>query len=297
MYYFRSMPALLLFVALAVCSCKTKKTNPYVSKPDTSIGGTDESYRSPLASPRSLLIDDGGSSDTAVIFVHSFAGSTRHWESQLSELRKSRRAIAFDMRAHGASPAAKDNNYSVEGFAEDIAAVVDSLQLAHVILVGQNLGAQAAVTYAAKFPGKVSGLLLMGLPVKTTSTRVTKIMDLLESEKYDTVMNAYLDYLLSNAQPATKNLLQEGLNKLTQNGVRKMVRGGLNFDPVPVLRKYTGPVMMLWSDEDQAQNTWKQLFPGINFQRIGGTSHWIQLDKPAEFNRVLKRFLQDLPRP
>lgn len=296
MIFTRLLSTLLLLFSLVVFSCKSKTNNPYVSNVDTSIHGTDEAYRPALPNPRALYIDDGGVGDTAVIFVHSFAGSTNHWQEQLKELRKTRRAIAFDMRAHGESPAAADNNYAVEAFASDIATVVDSLRLSHVIVVGQNLGADAAIAYAAKFPGKVKGLLLMGVPIKTTATRVTKVMDQLESEKYDTLMNAYLDYLLTNAKPGTKTLLHDGLLKLTKNGVRKMVRAGLNFDPVLSLRKYTGPVMMLASDEDNTQATWKQLFPKMEFKRMMGTSHWMQLDKPVLFNLILQQFLKDLPR-
>ena len=296
MIYTRLLSTLLLLISVSLFSCKNKGSNPYLSKVDSTIRGTDESYDPPLPNARALFIDDAGVGDTPVIFVHSFAGSTQHWQEQLKEIRKTRRAIAFDLRAHGASPAAIDKNYSVEAFATDIATVADSLKLSAFILVGQNLGAEAAIAYAAKYPGKVHGLLLMGVPVKTTSTRVTKLMDMLESEKYDTLMKSYLSYLLTNAKPATQTLLQDGLLKLTKNGVLKMVRAGLNFDPVPGLRKYTGPVMMLASDEDQAQSTWQQLFPKMQFKRIPGTSHWIQLDKPAEFNTVLQKFLKDLPR-
>ncbi len=292
----RLLVSLLLLFCVSLFSCKNKSSNPYISNVDSSIKGTDESYNPPLVNQRALFIDDGGVGDTAVIFIHSFAGSTLHWQEQLRELRKTRRAIAFDLRAHGASPAASDKNYSVEAFASDIATVADSLQLSQFILVGQNLGADAAIAYAAKFPGKVRGLLLMGVPIKTTATRVTKIMDMLESEKYDTLMNAYLAYLLTNAKPTTQALLQNGLLKLTKNGVVKMVRAGLNFDPVPGLRKYTGPVIMLSSDEDRAQDTWQQLFPKMEFKRISGTSHWMQLDKPQEFNAILQKFLRDLPR-
>ncbi len=287
---------LFLFVAVSLFSCENKGTNPYVSNLDSTIKGTDESYDPPLANSRGLFIDDGGVGDTPVIFIHSFAGSTRHWEAQLKELRKTRRAIAFDLRAHGASPAAADKNYSVEAFAADIATVIDSLELSHVILVGQNLGGDAAIAYTAKHPGKVHGLFLCGIPMKTTATRVTKIMNQLESEKYDTLMMAYLDNLLSNAQPATQTMLQAGLLKLTKNGVLKMVRAGLNYDPVPHLRKYTGPVLMLASDEDESQKTWQQLFPKMEFKRIQGTSHWTHLDKPDEFNTILQKFLKALPR-
>src|SRR5258705_877952 len=50
-----------------------------------------------------LFVTDGGAGDIAVVFVHSFSGSSRDWENQLEHLRPDRRAIAFDLRVHGQS--------------------------------------------------------------------------------------------------------------------------------------------------------------------------------------------------
>ena len=52
-----------------------------------------------------IFVDDGGDGDIPVLFVHSFGGSTTHWQYQLEPLRGSRRAIAMDMRGHGRSAA------------------------------------------------------------------------------------------------------------------------------------------------------------------------------------------------
>src|SRR5438552_1325242 len=41
-----------------------------------------------------LHVDDGGSGGPPVVFVHSFAGSSAHWASQLAHLRPRRRAGA-----------------------------------------------------------------------------------------------------------------------------------------------------------------------------------------------------------
>ena len=60
-----------------------------------------------------LHVDDGGDgAGVPVVFVHSFGGSTAHWPAQLAYLRKSRRALAVDLRGHGLSARPADNNYS-----------------------------------------------------------------------------------------------------------------------------------------------------------------------------------------
>src|SRR5262245_3257755 len=50
-----------------------------------------------------LHVDDGGQGEPAVVFVHAFGGSTEQWSEQLAYVRKTRRAIALDLRGHGRS--------------------------------------------------------------------------------------------------------------------------------------------------------------------------------------------------
>src|SRR5262245_50373907 len=62
--------------------------------------------RAPIGSAgRINYIDEGPrtSTLTPVIFVHSFAGSANHWDSQIEHLRSKRRVIAIDLRGHGKS--------------------------------------------------------------------------------------------------------------------------------------------------------------------------------------------------
>ena len=57
-----------------------------------------------IPGPAGLLhADDGGSGGVPVVFIHSYAGDTTHWTAQLAHLRKTRRAIALDLRGHGQS--------------------------------------------------------------------------------------------------------------------------------------------------------------------------------------------------
>src|SRR3954466_15117171 len=87
-----------------------------------------------LDGPRGQLhVDDGGTGGLPVVFVHSAAGSTAHWEAQLAHLRVSRRALAVDLRGHGRSAPSRDGDYRIASMAEDLRAVLDHLGLARVV--------------------------------------------------------------------------------------------------------------------------------------------------------------------
>ncbi len=240
-----------------------------------------------------LYIDDGGRGEKLpVVFLHSFAGSSRDWENQLNYLRKDRRAIAFDLRGHGRSDAPTNNDYNVESLANDLSAVVDSLGLDRFVLVGHSLGGSAAIAYAGRHPDKVAGLLVTGTPGKTPPQQSKPIIASLESEKYDTVMEQYMNKLLTNAKPGTDKLEREGLSKISKKASLKLIRAAFQYDPLPDLHKYPGPELIVSKSGEEPANSLHNSFPTIPFKTVDGTSHWIHLDRPAEFNKILKEFLE-----
>ena len=147
-----------------------------------------ETAISRIAGPAgSLHVDDGGWGGVPVVLLHSFAGSTRHWASQLDHLRDDRRAIAFDLRGHGESDAPSDGDYTAEALALDVAAVVDTLKLKRFVLVGHSMGGSAAIAYANAHPDRVAGLVLAGTPGRTPPEQAQQTIAAIEAN-YDTVM-------------------------------------------------------------------------------------------------------------
>jgi pimeloyl-ACP methyl ester carboxylesterase len=240
-----------------------------------------------------LYVDDGGRGDKLpILFVHSFGGNSQHWQNQLDYYRKSRRAVAFDLRGHGRSSSPENNNYSVEALARDIAAIADSLHLDRFILVGHSMGGSAAIAYAGKHPEKVAGLVIVGTPGKSPASLSKPIITSLESDKYDAVMSQYMDQLLKDAKPETDKLEREGMSHVSKEASISIIKSVFSYNPVPDLHRYPGPELIISRSGDEQPNSLHNEFPSIPYRTVEGTSHWIQLDKPAEFNRLLDEFLR-----
>src|SRR5512145_633879 len=150
-----------------------------------------------------LFVDDQGTGGIPVVFIHSSAGSTRHWEGQLAHLRPARRAIAIDVRGHGRSEAPRDGSYAVAAMGADVVAVADELGLERFILVGHSLGAAVAIAAAARIPDRVAGLLL--LDPSTDARLMPKeeaegLLDALRSPAYAPMTEGYWKEQLSGAR-------------------------------------------------------------------------------------------------
>ena len=279
---------LLLAMLCLITNCNQNSNEP-LTKNATPVGEEN--------GPAGMVhIDDGGVDGVPVILLHSFAGDTSHWTAQLDHLRKSRRAVAFDLRGHGQSAPSTQNDYSIDSLAGDLGAVVDKLNLPRFVLVGHSIGGAVALAYAGKNPDRVAGLVLVGTPGKVSPEQSQPIMKSLESD-YDKAMEAYWQRLLANARPEVLQRVTDGKQKMPQDRSLKLTKATFDYDPTPALGNYRGPKLFVTSSFDNQPNSLHNLAPGSQRKVMDGTSHWPHMDKPDEFNRILDEFLSAIDSP
>ncbi|MDZ4370858.1 MAG: alpha/beta hydrolase [Phenylobacterium sp.] len=85
-----------------------------------------------------------------VVFASSWALSSEMWAYQVADLsERGFRCIAFDRRGHGRSDD-PGRGYDMDTLADDLAAVVDTLNLKDVILVGHSMGGAEVIRYLGR---------------------------------------------------------------------------------------------------------------------------------------------------
>jgi pimeloyl-ACP methyl ester carboxylesterase len=240
-----------------------------------------------------LHVDDVGSDGMPVVFVHSYAGTSKHWADQLDHLRSSRRALALDLRGHGSSTPPPDDDYSIESLAEDIEAVVDSLDLKRFVIVGHSFGASATIAFAGTHPGRVSGLVVVGAPGKLPAETAKQILDSL-AEDYDQEMKAFWEKLLEGARPSVREQLSREMGSIPREASLKILAATLGYDALPALRRYPGPKLAVVTPHGDRAHDLHRLMPYFPHETFDRTSHWPHLDKPEEFSRLLDEFLADI---
>jgi non-heme chloroperoxidase len=108
-----------------------------------------------------------------VVFSHGWPLNADVWDPQL-ELMASNglRAVAHDRRGHGRSAQPWDGN-NMDQYADDLAAVIEALDLRDVVLVGHSTGGGEVVRYVARHGStRVSKLVLVGaIPPLMLQTR------------------------------------------------------------------------------------------------------------------------------
>ena len=86
-----------------------------------------------------------------VTFSHGWPLNADAWDGQLLFLaRNGFRAIALDRRGHGRSSQVSENN-DMNGYADDLAAVIETLDLDDVTLVGHSTGGGEVARYIGRY--------------------------------------------------------------------------------------------------------------------------------------------------
>ena len=103
---------------------------------------------------------DWGGEGPPVLALHGLASSGHWYERLAARLSASYRIIAPDQRGHGRTNQAP-SGYDWETLARDMAGLVDHLGLDRVAVLGHSWGGHVATNLAARFPRRVSRLVLI----------------------------------------------------------------------------------------------------------------------------------------
>lgn len=96
-----------------------------------------------------IYFKDWGSGQP-IVFSHGWPLSSDAWDGQMLFLAQhGYRVVAHDRRGHGRSGQASSNN-DMDGYAEDLAAVIDALDLRDAILVGHSTGGGEVTRYIGR---------------------------------------------------------------------------------------------------------------------------------------------------
>lgn len=107
------------------------------------------------------LRDEGPKDAPAIMLLHGSNGDLHTWQPWVEALTDRYRVIRFDQIGHGLTGPDPRADYGRENYAEDVREVADKLGLQTFILGGHSMGGKHALTFAANYPERLRGLILV----------------------------------------------------------------------------------------------------------------------------------------
>ncbi len=118
-----------------------------------------------------LFIADSGGDLPAILFVHGAMMDHTVWHKQVAALQHRFRCVCPDLRGHGQS-SAKSADISFEDHCDDLAALIELLELKDISLLGWSMGGPICEVFVTRYPEKVARLVLVDtIPQRLTDER------------------------------------------------------------------------------------------------------------------------------
>lgn len=238
-----------------------------------------------------------GSGARTVIFVHGWTCDDSSWSAQTPAIGRQYRVITLDLPGHGRSGMPASGRFSMELFARAIEAVRAEAKVDRAVLVGHSMGTPVIRAYALMYPERVSALVLVDglVQVPGGAGRGLPAAALMG----EAGLKAREAMVRSMFSAATSAPLQQQILKMMLGASEATAAGAMTAtwdnsqwkgDPVKV------PVLAVYADRSGLANRdgMKQIYPTADYHEIPGTGHFLMMEKPDEFNRLLTTFLATL---
>jgi pimeloyl-ACP methyl ester carboxylesterase len=259
----------------------------------------------PFAAPLSAATVDGlaihssavGTGPT-IVFVHGWTCDGSSWEKQVPAFMKKYQVITLDLPGHGKSASPKDGNLSMDLFARAVEAVRAEAKAERIVLVGHSMGAPVIRQYAHMFPSYVAGLVAVDGPLDMRGfppPNFSAPPPVTGPEGLKTRENMIRGMFVQTTSPA----IQDHVLKMMLGAPDATAAGAMAamFDPaVRWTEPIHAPALEVVAGTGQVPDVSKtrEVLPSFDATRVAGTGHFLMLEKPGEFNKLLKGFLDKL---
>jgi pimeloyl-ACP methyl ester carboxylesterase len=254
-----------------------------------------------------MSYDDSGGDGAAVVLLHGFPFDRSMWREQAEALKDSYRVIAPDLRGHGRTTAT-GGAATMEEMADDVAALLDELNIGRAVVGGLSMGGYVALAFCREYAGRVAALVLADTRPQPDTEEARrgreKMVQLALGEGMAPIADAMLPKMLAPAtlagNPELVARVREMILNTNPEGAAAALRGmAARRDQTDLLPQLGVPALVLVGAEDSVTppanaQAMHELMPGSRLVRIEGAGHASNLENAAEFNRALREFLDGL---
>ncbi|MGN6425306.1 MAG: alpha/beta fold hydrolase [Leifsonia sp.] len=181
-----------------------------------------------LRRPPLLHIAGDEGEGPVVVLVHGIASSSVTFQNLVPLLEPTRRVVSIDILGFGRSPAPADARYTIEEHEAALASTLRSLRLREpFVLVGHSLGSLIVTRYAARHPGALARLVLVGPPIYGSPAAIgdrrvrSRVSAYLRAYEF---LRANKDFTIRNARILARLLPIKGVFEITERNWTPFVR-------------------------------------------------------------------------
>jgi esterase len=239
-----------------------------------------------------------------LVILHGLLGSLDNWHTLSKQFSDSFRVLAVDQRNHGRSP--HSDIFTYEAMAEDVAELLDHLNISSACVLGHSMGGKTAMQFALSHPERVRKLIVVDIAPRAYPHLHDEIVDaLLSIDLRAASTRQHIDDELAKKIPdhAERQFLMKNLARdssgafmwkanlpAIHHSYREIAR------EISSERPYVGPTLFIKADRaayilDSDDRLIKTVFPNARIVRVDA-GHWIHAEAPTVFADLVLKFLE-----
>ncbi len=253
-----------------------------------------------------LAYDDKGAG-LPIVFLHAFPLNRSMWTPQIYALSSQWRTIALDLRGHGESDAPLWS-FSLDQYADDVAALLDHLNISQAVLVGLSMGGYVSLAFSRTYGNRLLGLVLADTRAQADSpdgrTGRFHLAQTAYTQGTEAVANTMLPKLLGATSLKSKpELVNRIRGTIQQNPVSGIVVDLMAMaarpDSVAHLPAILCSTLVVIGDEDHTTplvdaQLMASHIPHARLAIIPAAGHLSNCEQPELFNDLLRGFVEGL---
>jgi pimeloyl-ACP methyl ester carboxylesterase len=241
-----------------------------------------------------------------LVLVHGAAGDGRLWQPQLEALSDELTVVTWDEPGAGCS-SDLPGGFGLADYADCLAELVQVLGLGAAHVAGLSWGGTVALELHRRHPGLVATLICVdsyagwkgSLPEEEVSARVAGLRTMLDADpdRFDPTLPG----LFAGGPPSRfVALLDEIAADVRPETLKHQLMLMADTDQRDLLPLVSVPTQLIWGELDERSplfvaRQFEDAIPDSNLVVIPGCGHMSNLERPEEFNEIVRGFCRAHP--
>ena len=249
-----------------------------------------------------LAFEDRGAGKPAFVFVHGWTCDRSSFAPQAEHFSRRHRVVSVDLRGHGESDKPQ-GPYPMAAYADDIAYIIEQLDLGKVIAVGHSNGGMTVLQLAVAHPDRVAAIVMVDpAPFVFSPERLASaeaVVAAIEIGNQEPQRQYIINCMFL---PTSDRQLVEFVMELMLAGpphvAANAMRGALEFDGRAMAAQCKVPALHLAATQPgtpQPRNPphlMSEWLPNVVNGWTVGAGHFSQLEVPDQVNAMIEAFLR-----
>jgi pimeloyl-ACP methyl ester carboxylesterase len=242
-----------------------------------------------------------------LVLVNGWTGDHGIFIPQIFHFSQTRRVVAVNLRGHGRSDAPRQE-YTMAGFADDIAWQCAQLSLEKPVIIGHSFGGAVVLELCGRHPTLASGMMMIDSIVMPSSAlrdtpEFQQLLDGIGGPNYLDVSKASAwEFGCDYDDPLRRQAIYETYilppcEKTPQHvAYSAIIDGALNYDPVPAAQACKIPMAYISADVPLVNTArdleqLKKLCPQLAISKTLLAGHFNTIEVADQVNAMIERFL------